>query len=135
MKLGLLLISTSVLVTMLMKADEKAINYDNTTEFSASTYTYVEMMPHIIGGISNLYEKIEEEASGVSEKIECNVFLEFTVTPSGEAVNPSSLTSTSTACSLAAISGLKEVNFTPGYKNGEAVTVLTTLPLRFYVII
>lgn len=108
-------------------ASKAEIAEADTTE----VYTVVDEMPEMIGGNSSLYGKIRYPRAAVRAGVEGRVFIQFVVDKDGNVRDPKVLRDIGGGCGEAAIEAIKEVKFTPGRLNGEAVNVQYSMPVTF----
>ncbi len=98
---------------------------------TTEVYTVVDEMPEMIGGNSSLYGKIKYPRAAVRAGVEGRVFIQFVVDKEGNVRDPKVLRDIGGGCGEAAIEAVKEVKFTPGRLNGEAVNVQYSMPVTF----
>jgi len=98
---------------------------------SGKVYNVVDKMPEIKNGLSSLYKKIKYPEIARKAGISGRVYLQFIVDENGNVENPKVLKGIGGGCDQAALSGIKEVKFIPGLKNGKSVKVRFTLPITF----
>ena len=91
----------------------------------------VEQMPEIVGGIEELYQHLEYPQSAIRAEIEGRVVIQFVVDQNGNIHNPEILRDIGAGCGEAAIDAVQNVEFTPGKQDGEAVSVIYSLPITF----
>ena len=132
MRFELIISSVIALITVYTAVETKTFSTGLEAETYNDTYTFVEQMPQIIGGVGELYHVINASQSIDSwREISCEIFLEFIVQSNGEVKNAKSLSTNFKECDKPALTALKEMKFKPGYHLGNPVPVLTTMPLRF----
>lgn len=131
MKLELIFSTILALITVYSVNQTNSFVSKIEAETFNDTYTFVDQMPQIIGGVKVLYDEIEALQEQESQGIMCSIFLEFTVQTNGSVSEANSLSSNHNGCDNLAITALKKVEFKPGYHKEEAVPVLTTMPLKF----
>lgn len=104
-----------------------------TAEDTAEVYNIVDEMPEIVGGLSELYDRIEYPDLAMKSGVEGRVFVRFIVDENGDVNNPEVLKDIGAGCGDAAIKALKKVKFTQAKLNGEVVKVYYTLPITFKI--
>lgn len=98
---------------------------------SSDTYTVVDQMPEIEGGLNQIYEHIQYPKEAKARGIEGRVFIKFIVTKEGNVESPEILRDIGSGCGEAAVNGIKKVKFTPGVHQGQPVRVYYTMPINF----
>ena len=94
-------------------------------------HRFVDEMPEIVGGIEELYSHLTYPDRAVRGGIEGRVVLQFVIDENGQVHNPEILRDIGAGCGEAAIEAVQKVEFTPGRQNGQAVSVLYSLPITF----
>lgn len=87
--------------------------------------------PRIVGGSGALYLNINYPPEALRKRIEGRLELTFTVTKEGDVRQVRVSKSLHPLCDSAAVEGLRSVRFKPAKRNGEAVPVRMSLPVRF----
>lgn len=98
---------------------------------TSEVLTVAEEMPEIVGGMQELYSKINYPRRAVRDGIEGRVFIQFVVDREGNVRDPQILRDIGGGCGDAAIEAVKKVEFTPGRHNGEFVNVQYSMPVTF----
>lgn len=101
---------------------------------SVSTLSPTEEEPNIIGGLGQLYLKIDYPKKAREQGIEGRLELEFTVQPDGEATDVTVVNSLHPLCDSAAVEGIRSVEFVPAEHNGTPIPIRMQLPVRFRLV-
>lgn len=97
-------------------------------EEEEDTFTVVENMPELIGGLDGLKSSIKYP---LAFDCEGRVFLQFIVNERGEVENPRVLRGINKACDDAAIDAIRSAKFKPGIQRGRPVRVQHSLAIDF----
>lgn len=100
-------------------------------ESDADTFTVVEQMPELIGGLTSLYEVLEYPQVARRAGIEGTVLVGFIVDEQGRVQNPHIARSAGAGLDEAALNAVKQVEFTPGVQRGQNVRTQMLLPVSF----
>lgn len=100
---------------------------------TTEVYTVVDEMPEMVGGTASLYKNIKYPRAAVRDGIEGRVFIQFVVDPEGNVQDEKVLRDIGGGCGDAALDAVRDVKFTPGKKDGEAVYVQYSMPVTFKI--
>lgn len=94
-------------------------------------YVAVEQMPHLMGGLEGLQQKIKYPEEASKAGIEGRVIVKFIVTKEGKVENPEILKGVGSGLDEEALRVVKQAKFKPGTRYGEPVRVQYSLPISY----
>lgn len=94
-------------------------------------FVIVEKMPHLIGGMSALENKITYPKLARKAGIEGRVYITFIVNKHGDVIDPKVVRGIGGGCDSEALRVVKQAHFTPGMERGRPVNVRYTMPIYF----
>ena len=92
---------------------------------------FAEVMPQPVGGMGEIYKKIEYPEMAKKAGVEGKVYLLVYINENGGVDDVKVLKGIGAGCDEAAENGIKQVKFTPGKNKGVPVKVKLSLPVIF----
>ncbi|MDX1671415.1 MAG: M56 family metallopeptidase [Balneolaceae bacterium] len=94
-------------------------------------FVVVEKMPHLKGGLSDLYECIDYPEDAQQAGIEGRVIVQFIVNEQGDVENPKVVRGIGGGADEESLRCVEQAEFEPGMQRGEPVRVQYSLPVVF----
>ncbi len=116
--------------------DEQAVSNAAEKDPTIAAVLKPDMLPKYPGGVAELMKWMQEEVkyptAAAKDKIEGRVLVQFVVNEHGKVVNPKVIKGVHPLLDAEALRAVSEMkDWEPGVKNGVAVRVKYTLPVRF----
>lgn len=107
--------------------EEMTLKEEDEEEF----FIAVEQMPELIGGITELYKKIQYPKRALDARIEGLVVVKFIVTKEGSVKNPVVIRGIGGGCDEEAVRLVSQAKFMPGRQRDKPVPVQYSIGIRF----
>lgn len=92
---------------------------------------FAEVMPQPVGGMGEIYKKIEYPEMAKKAGVEGKVYLLVYINENGGVDDVKVLKGIGAGCDEAAVKGIKSLKFTPGKNKGVPVKVKLSIPVVF----